>query len=71
MQKLYMIIKTEAFSDRPEVLFASTSKTKIDAKLEDIFKELKEDEVFDYVEGDYLILNSDDCYYIESVEKFL
>ena len=40
-------------------------------RLEDIFKELKEDEVFDYVEGDCLILNSDDCYYIESVEKFL
>ena len=71
-KNLYTIIKVEAFSDRPEILFASTSKAKIDAKLEDIYnEEKKNNNVFDYQEGDCLILESDDAYYIEKADEIL
>ena len=69
---IYSIIKIEAFSDRPEVMFTSTSKAKIDAKLEDLYLQEREiHNVFDYEEGDCLILESDDAYYIEKTNNIL
>jgi len=70
-KNLYVIVKMEAFSDRPELLFASTSKVKIDAKLEDLKNEIKQENIFDYVEGDCLIMEDDSAYYIEKVDELI
>jgi len=70
-KNLYVIVKMEAFSDRPELLFASTSKAKIDAKLEDLKNEIKQENIFDYVEGDCLIMEDDSAYYIEKVDEII
>jgi len=70
-KNLYVIVKMEAFADRPELLFASTSKAKIDAKLEDLKNSFKKEYIFDYVEGDCLILEDDNAYYIEKVDEII
>jgi len=70
-KNLWLIVKMEAFSDRPQVVYASTSKAKIDAKLEDLYNEEKKENVFDYEEGDCLILQTDDAYYIEKADEVI
>jgi len=70
-KNLYVIVEMEAFSDRPEVIFASTSKAKIDHKLEELKNSQREEDIFDYEEGDCLILQSDDWYCIEKVNEIL
>ena len=70
-KNLYVIVKVEAFADRPEIIFASTSKAKIDAKLENLKNEIKQEHIFDYVEGDCLILEDDSAYYIEKVDEII
>ena len=66
---MWVIIHQENVESRPEAIFASNSKNKVDAKLEDIKNEFKEEFIFDYCEGDCLILNDDDAYYIEKVRE--
>ena len=71
MNNLYAIVKINNCSDRPEIVCASTSRSRIDAKLEDIkIKQVKED-IFEYVEGDYLELKNDEVYYIEKINKII
>jgi len=70
MARYYALVKMEAFSDRPEILYISKSRNRINAKLEEIYlKEKKLGDVFDYEEGDCLILDSDDAYYVEVVDQ--
>ena len=70
MARYYALVKMEAFSDRPEILYISKSRNRIDVKLEEIYLKEKElGDVFDYEEGDCLILDSDDAYYIEVVDQ--
>ena len=71
MKNLYVIIQIEAFSDRPEVLFASSSKSKIDTKLEEIKNSYDEKFIFNYEKKDCLILKDDTAFYIEKVREFL
>ena len=68
---IYTLIKMEAFSDSPEVLFASSSKNRIDIKLEDMKNEYNENVIFDYEEGDCLILEDDTAFYIEKAGGIL
>jgi len=68
---IYTLIKMEAFSDRPEVLFASSSKNRIDIKLEEMKNEYNENVIFDYEEGDCLILEDDTAFYIEKAGGIL
>ena len=71
-KNIWLIVKMEAFSDRPLVVFASTSKAKIDAKLEDLYnEENNKKNVFAYEEGDCLILETDDAYYIEKADEII
>jgi len=66
---MWVVIHQENSESRPEVVFASNSKAKVDAKLEDIANSFNERFIFDYCEGDCLILNDDDAYYIEKVTE--
>ena len=69
---IYTIMKIEVFSERPKVVFASISKTKIDDKLEEIYKVEKEmNNVATYEEGDSLILETDDGYYIDRADEVI
>jgi len=67
---MWAIIFDEGNCGRPEVHYASNFKTAIDKKLEDLKNEYS-DFVFDYVEGDCLILKDDSAYYVDKVMAIL
>ena len=68
---LYVIIKVEVFIDRPEIVFVSTSKAKIDIKLEELKNENGKECISNYVKGDCLILKDGTAYYIEKAGEIV
>jgi alpha-ketoglutarate-dependent taurine dioxygenase len=68
---MWVIIYQENGDLRPEVIVASKSKNKIIEELRKIKESFDEKYVFDYHEDDCLILDNDEAYYIEKINKII
>ena len=70
-KNLYLIIKSDPLTDRPEVLFASTSRVKINSMLKKMYCQESEENVIKYIEGDCLFLSNGDIFYIEKADEII